>query len=35
MQLLGKLADIVTMPGDPIVNIGATVKVDFVMKDGS
>jgi hypothetical protein len=22
------------MPGDPIANIGATAKVDFVMKDG-
>jgi imidazolonepropionase-like amidohydrolase len=30
----GKLADIVAMPGDPIANIGATAKVDFVMKDG-
>jgi imidazolonepropionase-like amidohydrolase len=30
----GKLADIVGMPGDPIADIGATAKVDFVMKDG-
>jgi imidazolonepropionase-like amidohydrolase len=30
----GKLADIVAMPGNPIADIRATAKVDFVMKDG-
>lgn len=30
----GTRADIVAMPGDPLQDIGATMKVDFVMKDG-
>lgn len=30
----GKRADIVAMPGDPVQDINATLKVDFVMKDG-
>jgi len=30
----GKLADIAAMPGDPIADIRATAKVDFVMKNG-
>jgi imidazolonepropionase-like amidohydrolase len=30
----GKRADIIAMPGDPIADIGNTMKVDFVMKDG-
>lgn len=31
----GKLADIVAMPGNPVADIGATERVDFVMKDGA
>ncbi len=30
----GKRADIIAMPGDPLVDIEQTMKVDFVMKDG-
>ena len=30
----GKRADIIAMPGDPLADIGNTMKVDFVMKDG-
>ena len=30
----GKLAAIIAMPGDPIADIRATAKVDFVMRDG-
>ncbi len=30
----GKLADIVAMPGNPLEDIAATERVDFVMKDG-
>src|SRR5512142_2216066 len=31
---VGKHADIVAMPGDPLADIGATARVDFVMKGG-
>ena len=31
----GKRADIVAMPGDPLADINAVLKVDFVMKDGT
>jgi imidazolonepropionase-like amidohydrolase len=31
----GKRADIVAMPGDPLSDISATQRVDFVMKDGT
>jgi imidazolonepropionase-like amidohydrolase len=30
----GKQADIVAMPGDPLADIAATAKVDFVMRAG-
>ena len=30
----GQRADIVAMPGDPLADINAVMKVDFVMKDG-
>jgi imidazolonepropionase-like amidohydrolase len=30
----GKLADIVAVPGDPLMNIRQTEKVFFVMKQG-
>lgn len=30
----GQRADIVAMPGDPLADISAVLKVDFVMKDG-
>ncbi len=30
----GKRADVIAMPGDPVVDIQQTTKVDFVMKDG-
>ena len=31
----GKLADIVAMPGNPVEEISATERVDFVMKGGA
>ena len=31
---VGKVADIIAIPGDPIQNIRQTEKVFFVMKDG-
>ncbi|MGH8025668.1 MAG: amidohydrolase family protein, partial [Pseudoxanthomonas sp.] len=31
----GKRADIIAMPGDPVADIEAVMKVDFVMKDGA
>ncbi|KGM56043.1 amidohydrolase [Lysobacter daejeonensis GH1-9] len=31
----GKRADIVAVPGNPLQDIGAVLKVDFVMKDGT
>lgn len=31
---VGKQADIIAMPGDPLADISATAKVDFVMKGG-
>ena len=31
---VGKRADIIAMPGDPLADIGNVMKVDFVMKDG-
>lgn len=30
----GKLADIIAVPGDPLMNIGVMTQVDFVMKNG-
>ena len=31
---VGKRADIVAVPGNPVEDINAVMKVDFVMKDG-
>jgi imidazolonepropionase-like amidohydrolase len=31
----GKRADIVAVPGDPLVDIARVMQVDFVMKDGA
>jgi len=31
----GKLADIVAVPGDPLSEVSAMEKVDFVMKGGA
>ena len=31
---VGKRADIIALPGDPVADIGNVMKVDFVMKDG-
>jgi imidazolonepropionase-like amidohydrolase len=32
--LIGRVADIVAMPGDPIADIARTAEVDFVMRSG-
>lgn len=31
---VGRLADLVAMPGDPLSDIAVTGEVDFVMKEG-
>ena len=31
---VGKRADIIALPGDPVADISNVMKVDFVMKDG-